>query len=68
MPFCIVPILVAASALQKVAPVKGVDMEVEGTINGVGVYSFDVDAVIDKPWRKPGKLSFYSQVFTFWGF
>ncbi len=44
---------VPASAMQKVA-VKGVDMDVEGTINGVGVYSFDVDSVVDKPWRKPG--------------
>ena len=33
---------------------KGIDLEAEGTINGVGVYSYDLDEISDKPWLKPG--------------
>ena len=37
-------------------PSKGVDLEAVGSINGVPVYEFDIDAlkIEDKPWRKPG--------------
>jgi len=39
---------------------KGIDMDAVGNINGVPVYEFDLDGlkVEDKPWRKPGTLSF----------
>lgn len=33
---------------------KGLDMEGVGSINGVPVYDFNLDAVEDKPWMKPG--------------
>lgn len=36
-------------------PEKTLDLEAEGTINGVGVYSFETDSVPEKPWNKPGK-------------
>ncbi|XP_071846164.1 uncharacterized protein [Apostichopus japonicus] len=35
-------------------PEKTLDLEAEGTINGVGVYSFDLDTAQEKPWNKPG--------------
>ena len=39
---------------------KGIDMDAVGNINGQPVYEFDLDGlkVEDKPWRKPGMLSF----------
>lgn len=36
------------------ARLKGVDMEAPGNINGVPVVEVDVDALEEKPWRKPG--------------
>ncbi|KAK7503807.1 hypothetical protein BaRGS_00004930 [Batillaria attramentaria] len=35
---------------------KGIDIEAQGTINGVPVYEFDLDSIQneEKPWRKPG--------------
>lgn len=39
---------------------KGLDIEAQGTINGIPVYEFDLDSIKneDKPWRKPGLFSF----------
>jgi len=31
-----------------------IDIEAEGNINGMPVKEFDLDSIIDKPWRKPG--------------
>lgn len=41
---------------QAAQPVKGVDVEAPGTINGVPTYEYDLADVNDedKPWRKPG--------------
>ena len=39
---------------------KGIDLEAEGTINGVGVYSYDVDELSEKPWLKPGNVDISS--------
>ncbi|XP_013399653.1 pre-mRNA 3'-end-processing factor FIP1 isoform X2 [Lingula anatina] len=38
------------------APAKGVDVEAQGTINGVSTLEFDIDSLKneEKPWRKPG--------------
>lgn len=35
---------------------KGVDLEAQGTINGIQTYDFDLQSINDedKPWRKPG--------------
>jgi pre-mRNA 3'-end-processing factor FIP1 len=40
----------------KNAPVKGVDLDAQGTINDVPTYDFDLQSIKDedKPWRKPG--------------
>ncbi|KAL8579895.1 hypothetical protein ACOMHN_039682 [Nucella lapillus] len=38
------------------AATKGLDVEAQGTINGVPVYEFDLNSLEneEKPWRKPG--------------
>jgi pre-mRNA 3'-end-processing factor FIP1 len=33
---------------------KHLDLNAEGTVNGVGIYEFDMESVEEKPWRKPG--------------
>ncbi|XP_030837155.1 pre-mRNA 3'-end-processing factor FIP1-like [Strongylocentrotus purpuratus] len=33
---------------------KGLDIEAESNVNGVGLYSYELEAQEDKPWRKPG--------------
>lgn len=40
----------------KTAPVKGIDVETTGTINGVPLFEYDIDSLQpdEKPWRKPG--------------
>lgn len=40
-----------------VGTTKGIDIEAQGTINGVPVYEFDLNSIEneEKPWRKPGK-------------
>lgn len=39
-------------------PAKGVDVDGEGTVNGINLYEFSLDTLRDedKPWRKPGKV------------
>uniref|UniRef100_A0A8D0BDC2 Pre-mRNA 3'-end-processing factor FIP1 n=1 Tax=Salvator merianae TaxID=96440 RepID=A0A8D0BDC2_SALMN len=36
------------------AKVKGVDLDAQGSINGVPLLEVDLDSFEDKPWRKPG--------------
>ena len=40
-----------------VGTTKGIDIEAQGTINGVPVYEFDLNSIEneEKPWRKPGE-------------
>ncbi|XP_041359762.1 pre-mRNA 3'-end-processing factor FIP1-like [Gigantopelta aegis] len=44
------------TSVQKGASGKGLDIEAQGTINGVPVYEFDLSSLKteDKPWNKPG--------------
>lgn len=43
-------------------PEKTLDLEAEGTINGEGVYSFDLESVQEKPWNKPGRCLIFAVV------
>lgn len=52
--FYLLPIDTSVTVLPP-KPEKTLDLEAEGTINGVGVYSFDLDTSQEKPWNKPGK-------------
>ena len=40
--------------------VKGVDLDAPGSINGVPLLEVDLDSFEDKPWRKPGKIMWFS--------
>jgi len=39
------------------APVKKVEMDGVGDVNGVPLFEYDVDAH-DKPWKLPGKIMY----------
>ncbi|XP_046561917.1 pre-mRNA 3'-end-processing factor FIP1-like [Haliotis rubra] len=45
-----------AAAQKTVVPGKGMDLEAQGTVNGVPTFEFDIDnlSAEDKPWRNPG--------------
>ncbi|PVD34184.1 hypothetical protein C0Q70_05449 [Pomacea canaliculata] len=47
---------VAGTTTKPAVTTKGLDIEAQGTINGIPVYEFDLDSIKneDKPWRKPG--------------
>jgi hypothetical protein len=46
------------------APVKGVNVDGVGTVNGVNIYEYDLDTGSeDKPWRKPGDWIFILKLF-----
>ena len=51
--------LTATATTKPTQPTKGLDISVEGTINGTPVYDFDLNTlnVEDMPWRKPGELT-----------
>ena len=47
----------AGAAAKPTTATKGLDIEAQGTINGVPVYEFDLNTIEneEKPWRKPGE-------------
>ncbi|EDO34677.1 predicted protein [Nematostella vectensis] len=44
----------AASKATPGAGSKTVDVNAEGTVNGVGIYEYDLESSEEKPWRQPG--------------
>lgn len=42
---------------------KGVDLDAPGNINGVPLLEVDLDSFEDKPWRKPGNVLIYANLY-----
>jgi hypothetical protein len=43
---------------------KNIDFNEIPEINGVPVNEFNIDTLEDKPWKKPGKVDFFSGFLT----